>query len=137
MTTEPFAEQHAIIEAAQNRICEAEEHIFAALARIPKPPGAISCDHDDEWDYSELAGAYTRSFTMGRWELSGDDSGRVRADVELYVDQTETGALREWRIGIDRQDGMTVQGARRLAAALLDAARALEAGEAQHSEPVA
>lgn len=37
MTTEPFADQHAIIEAAQNRICEAEESIYAALARIPKP----------------------------------------------------------------------------------------------------
>lgn len=136
MTTEPFADQHAIIEAAQNRICEAEEHIYAALADVPNPPGAISCDHDDEWDYSELAGAYTRSLTMGRWELAGDGPARVRAEVALSVEQTETGAIREWTIylGGVGLDGMTADDARRVAAALLDAATALEAGQRHHAD---
>lgn len=136
MTTDPFADQHAIIEAAQNRICEAEERIFAALVRIPKPPGTISCEHDDEWDYSDLAGAYTRSLTMGRWELAGDGSSRVHAEVSLSVEQAEDGALREWSIYLAGAslDAMTADGARQVASALLDAATALEAGQQRHRD---
>jgi hypothetical protein len=133
MTTEPFADQQAIIEAAQNRICEAEEHIYAALARIPTPPGAITTEHHDEWDYSELAGAYARYYQMGRWDVAGDLSGRVRGDVGLSVMQIETGALRDWCITLSAPDEMTAEDARRLAAALLEAAAALEAGQGRHS----
>lgn len=86
MTTEPFADEHAIIEAAHRRICATEEQIYAGLALIPKPPGAISRDHGDEWDYSERAGAYTRDLTMGSWEVNGDESGGIRAEVTLFVE---------------------------------------------------
>ena len=135
MTTEPFADEHAIIEAAHRRICATEEQIYAALARIPKPPGAITCDHDDEsWGYCERAGAYTRNFTMGSWDVTGDGSSGIRATVELYVEQTDTGALREWGIGFDERDGITAEDARRLAAALLDAATMLEASRSHQSE---
>lgn len=139
MTTEPFADQHAIIEAAQNRICEAEEQIYDALARIPKPPGAITRDGDDDdddddesWDYCERAGAYTRNLTMGRWDVAGG----VRAEVALSAEQIETGALCDWSIYLTGHglDEMTAEDARRVAAALLDAAAALEAGQQQHSE---
>lgn len=134
MTIEPFADQHAIIEAAQNRICEAEEQIFAALARIPRPPGSMTPEHHDEWDYSELAGAYTRYHQMGRWDVAGDASGGVRGDVALSVMQTETGALRDWCITLNGPDEVTAEEARRLAAALLDAAAALEASQGHHSD---
>lgn len=136
MTTEAFADEHATIEAAHRRICATEEQIYAALARIPKPPGATTRD-DDEWSYSERAGAYTRDVTMGHWDVAGDESGRVRAEVDLYVEQTETGALREWSIYLDGQglDEMTADDARRLAATLLDAATTLEASRSNHSEP--
>lgn len=133
MTTESFADQRAIIEASQNRICEAEESIYAALARIPKPLGTISCEHDDEsWDYSEPAGSYTRSLTMGHWDVAGD----VRAQVDLSVAQTETGALREWSIYLAGRslDAMTADDARQVATALLDAAAALDAGQLLHAE---
>lgn len=133
MTTAPFADQHATIEAAQNRICEAEEQIYDALARIPKPPGAITRDDDDEsWDYCERAGAYTRNLTMGRWDVAGG----VRAEVALSAEQIETGALCDWSIYLTGHglDAMTAEDARRVAAALLDAATALEASQGHHSE---
>lgn len=136
MTTEPFADQHAIIEAAQNRICEAEESIYAALARIPKPPG-VTTTGCDEWRYCELAGAYTRYLTMGHWELTGDGRTGIHVTVDLNAEQTETGALRGWNIGLDGQDGMTAEQARQLAAALLDTAAALEASQERHPEPEA
>lgn len=132
MTTEPFADQHAIIEAAQNRICEAEEQIYDALARIPKPPGAITRD-DESWDYCDRAGAYARNLTMGRWDVAGG----VRAEVALSAKQIETGALCDWSIYLTGHglDAMTAEDARRVATALLDAAAAaLEAGQQQHSE---
>ena len=65
MTTEPFADEHAIIDAAQRRICAAEEQIYAPLARIPKPPGVITCKHDDEsWD---TASGRARTRATSRW----------------------------------------------------------------------
>lgn len=70
-TTEPFADEHSIIEAAQTLIEAAQAQIYAALARIVKPPGTISRDYDDEWDYSDLAGAYARYLAMGRWVWTG------------------------------------------------------------------
>ncbi|MBE5501845.1 hypothetical protein E3G66_004672 [Mycobacteroides abscessus] len=136
MTTQPFADQHAIIEAAQKRICATEEQVYAALARIPKPPGAITPDCHDEWRYCERAGAYVRDLTMRHWEVAGDGSGGVCAKVTLFVEQTDTGALREWSIYLDGRavEEMTAQEARRLAAALLDAATALEAGQRHHAD---
>lgn len=125
--TEPFADQLAVIEAAHSRIDAAHDEIHAALARIPKPPAAITRDDDDydEWDYSERFGGYTRTLTMGRWQVPGS----VRAEVALSVQQTQTGALCDWSIYLDghRLDQMTADDARRLAAVLLDAATALEA----------
>ncbi|OBB16172.1 hypothetical protein [Mycolicibacterium elephantis] len=139
MTTEPFADEHATIEAAQRRICATEEQIYAALARIPKPPGAITRDHydDGEWSYCEQAGAYTRDLTMGHWDVAGDGSDGIRVEVTLFVEQTDTGALREWSIYLDGQglDEMTADDARRLAATLLDAATTLEASRSHHSDP--
>lgn len=134
MTTDPFADQHAIIEAAQTRIDEAQEDISAALARIPKPPGVIPRDYDDEWDYYEQPDAYMRPLTMGRWDAADDAPGRYRAHVALSVMQTETGALRDWCITLNGPDELTAQDARRLAAALLDAAAALEASQGHHPE---
>lgn len=131
MTTEPFADQHATIEAANRRICEAEEQIYAALERIPKPPGAITRD-DDEWDYCERAGAYTRHPAMGRWDVAGG----VRGEVTLFVEQIETGALREWSICLAGHglDAMTAEDTRRIAAALLEAATALEASQSPQED---
>lgn len=134
MTTEPFAAQHAIIEAANRRICAAEEQIYDVLARIPHPPGSITPEHHDEWHYSEQAGAYTRYLTMGHWEPAGDGSAGIHVTVDLYAEQTETGALRDWNIGLDGQDGMTAEQARQLAAALLEAATALEASQSPQED---
>lgn len=130
MTTEPFTDQHATIEAAQNRICEVEEEIYAALARIPRPPGAITRD-DDEWDYCERAGAYTRHLAMGRWNVAGGVCG----EVTLFVEQIETGALGDWSICLAGHglDAMTAEDTRRIAAALLEASTALEASQSHHS----
>lgn len=137
MTTEPFADEHAIIEAAQRRICATEEQIYVALARIPKPPGATTRDYGDEWDYCERAGAYTRDVAMGSWDVAGDGSGGICAEVTLFVEQADTGALRDWSIYLNGQslDEMTAEDARRLAAALLAAATMLEASQEHHSDP--
>lgn len=109
----------------------------ARLALIPPPPGVIA--DPTEWDWDHDLGMFTRYHTMGRWDVAGDEAGGVRATVDLSVQQTETGVLREWRTGLDGHslDAMTADEARRLAATLLDAAAALEAGQSQHSEPVA
>ena len=124
--TEAFADQHAVIEAARSRIDAARDRIYDALARIPKPPATITCEHDDEsWDYWQEFGEYRRPLTMGRWQVPGI----ARSEVALSVQQTQTGALCDWSIYLDGQglDQMTAEDARRLAAVLLDAATALEA----------
>ncbi|MEX3650106.1 hypothetical protein ABFW11_31895, partial [Mycolicibacterium porcinum] len=106
----------------------------ARLALIPAPPGVIG--DPTEWDWDRDLGLYTRYLTMGSWDAGGDGPGGIRATVELYVVQPETGALREWRTELAGAslDAMTAEDARRLAAALLDAAAALEAGQQQHAD---
>lgn len=74
---------------------------------------------------------------MGHWELTGDGRTGIHVTVDLNAEQTETGALRGWNIGLDGQDGMTAEQARQLAAALLDTAAALEASQERHPEPEA
>lgn len=128
MTTEPFADQHAVIQAAHSRIDAAHDQIHAALSRIPKPPGVITGEHDDEsWDYWQQSGEYRRPLTMGRWQVPGTVRAEV-AEVALSVEQTQTGALRDWSIYLGTYgDEMTADDARRLASVLLEAATALEA----------
>ncbi|SLH14041.1 hypothetical protein [Mycobacteroides abscessus] len=102
----------------------------ARLALIPAPPGVIG--DPTEWDWDRDLGMYTRYLTMGRWNAAGDrPGGGIRSTVELYVVQTETGALREWRIELNGPDldAMTAEDTRRVAAALLEAASALEASQ--------
>lgn len=106
----------------------------ARLALIPTPPGTIG--DPTEWDWDRDLGMYTRYLTMGSWDAAGDGPGGIRPTVELYVEQTETGALREWRIELNGPDldAMTAEDTRRVAAALLDAATALEAGQRHHAD---
>lgn len=106
----------------------------ARLALIPAPPGVIG--DPSEWDWDRDLGMYTRYLTMGSWDAASDGPGGIRPTVELYVEQTETGALREWRIELNGPDldAMTAEDTRRVAAALLDAATALEAGQRHHAD---
>jgi hypothetical protein len=105
----------------------------ARLALIAAPPGVIT--DPTEWDWDSDSGMYSRYLTMGAWDAAGDQSGGIRATVDLSVQQTESGALREWRTGLDGHglDAMTAEDTRRLAAALLAAAAALEASQSHHS----
>ncbi len=139
MTTEPFADEHAIIDAAQRRICAAEEQIYAPLARIPKPPGAITCKHDDESMGLLRAGgrvhAPTSRWATGPWPVMSPAASAPKSTCASS--RPIPARSREWRIYLDGHgfDGMTAEGARRLAAALLEAAAALEASRSHHSEP--